>query len=194
MRARMAEVAGTDQQIAGETAQLLHGVDHRLYNLPKAKQDHLRPVYFGAPHVTTIPPELVQHVPVIDAGQTASMAANFASVAGYNLHYGIRKIVQYAQPRGRKPFTKGFTAAVLGANILTHADEDDALPLLGPDYPFMAASTDSEAIMETWHKAKRDFGGATWNDASEQMSRLAQKVSFKAQAAQLDSVIRRLLA
>ncbi|MEO1272402.1 MAG: hypothetical protein AAFX99_30255, partial [Myxococcota bacterium] len=32
MRARMAEVAGTDQQLAGETAQLLHGVDHRLYN------------------------------------------------------------------------------------------------------------------------------------------------------------------
>lgn len=194
MDARIAELAGTGDAIQGETALLLHGVDHRLYELPKAKLDQFRPVYFGSPHVTTIPADLLQQLAVIDATNTEAMAANFASVAGYNLHYGIRKIVEYPHLRGRKPFTKGFTAAVLGANILTHTDEDDALPLLGSGYPFMAASTEPEAIIDTWHKAQRDFGGATWQKASERMSKLAQKVSFKAQAAQLETVLLRLLA
>lgn len=194
MKARITEVEGTADQIEGDTAQLLHGVDHRLRDLSQAKMDRFRPVYFGSPHVTTIPPRIAEELEVIDARNTRNMAAHFRSVAGYNLHYGIRKIVEYPHLRGRKPFTKGFTAAVLGANILTHADEDDALHLLGPDYPFMAASTDPDAILEIWEKAQRDFGGPNWLAAGKKMSELSERVSFEAQTMEFEAIIKRLLA
>lgn len=192
LEARMADVRGTAEAIEGEAALLLHGVDHRIRNLARATHDRFDPVYFGSPHVTTIPDKLGADLPIIDVTTADAMSSNFHRVAGHNLHYGIRRIVEYPHLRGRKPFTKGFTAAVLGANILTHADEDDALHLLGEDYPYMAHSTDEEHILDTWEKARRTFGGPQWNDALRQMDALAQRVSFAAQAEELDAILRRL--
>ena len=194
MMARIAEVAGTDEAIDGQVMRLMHGVDHRLYALPKARDDRFRPVYFGSPHVTTMPDAIARSIDIIDATTTEKMAENFARVSGYNFHYGIRKIVQYPHIRGRKPFTKAFTAAVLGANILTHADEDEALPVLGPNYPYMTASTNHGEVSEMMDKARRTFGGPEWRAAEIQMQRLADMVSFKAQAAELDAILRRLLS
>ena len=193
MSDRIAEVTGGPDAISGEVARLLHGVDLRVHQLPRATYDALRPVYFGAPHVTTIPAAIAHQIPVLDATTTQKMEANYRAVAGYNLHYGIRRIVKYPHIRGRKPFTKGFTAGVLGANILTHADEDDALPLLGPDYPYMADSTEEAKILETWARVQREFGGPMWRKAADAMEQLSTLVSIPAQAAELDAILRRLL-
>ncbi|MEM6891364.1 MAG: hypothetical protein AAF636_25025 [Pseudomonadota bacterium] len=192
MRARLRETAETPNVIKGDVACLLHGADLRIHKLPKVSHDGFRPVYFGSPHVTTIPQALQERLEVIDATTIEKMAENYRSVAGYNFHYAVRQIVEYPHIRGRKPLTKAVTAAVLGANVLTHADEDDALPLLGPDYPFMTCSTDHGEILEMMARAEREFGGPVWDKARSQMEALASRVSFKAQMDDLEAILKRL--
>jgi len=193
MKGRIAELEGTPEAIEGDVALLLHGVDQRLYELPKATYDRFRAAYLGSPHVTTIPEEIADQIKVVDATTTEKMAENYRAISGYNFHYAIRKIVEYPHLRGRKPFTKAFTAAVLGANVITHADEDDALLLLDESYPYMATSTDHQEIVEVMHKAKRTFGGPDWTHAQKEMTRLAEMVSFDTQAADLEAILLRLL-
>ncbi|MEM9318896.1 MAG: hypothetical protein AAGA70_07795 [Pseudomonadota bacterium] len=194
MKDRIARVSGTDEAIEGDVVRLLHGVDRRIHDLAKARQDRLRPVYLGSLHIPTIPPDIEQRMTILDATTTQKMTENFRAVAGHNFHYAVRQPKTWPGIRGRKPFTKGFTAAVLGANILTHADEDDALPLLGSTYPYMAPSTDHDAIRQVFARAERTFGGPEWQRALSQTARLAELVAPKAQAAELEAIVRRLLS
>jgi hypothetical protein len=178
--------------ISGQTGLLLHGPDHRILGCPKAQMDHFQPVYFGSAHVTQMDDRVASQVPCIDVTNTDLMAQNIDQVVGANLHYAVRKIVTYPHVRGRKPFTKGATAAVLGANVLTHADEDDALHFLGPDYPYLCASTDPDLIYETLTKARKTFGQAEWHHAQRIMQTVEQRTAPAAQAEQLLTLIRQL--
>lgn len=92
--------------------------------------------------------------------------------------------------RGYKPFTKGFTAAACNANILVNRDVDDAVEMLGSDYPFLTDPT-PESITETFRLAQDSYGGPIWRDALNRMEVMRATVEPTALARQLAEIVNR---
>jgi len=177
-------------EIHGEAHLLLHNVDERLYDMKARSANDLRTLYFGSPALTRITDRIAPHVDVFDASNAPAMEENHRKIEDYNMHYCVRETVD---DRGGepfyKPFTKGFTAAVCGANVVTHADVDDALEFLGGEYPYLARSNSEEDVLEQLIKARATFGKKEWNKANRIMSGVAQRISPTNIALQLDMAL-----
>lgn len=179
-------------KIHGEANLILHNVDERVYGLRARRNMGLRTLYFGSPNLTRITDRIAPLVDVFDASSAPAMEENHRRIEEYNMHYCVRETVDN---RGGepfyKPFTKGFTAAVCGANVVTHADVDDAMEFLGGSYPYLAASNNEEDVLEQLIKAKATYGKSEWKRANKIMQGVAQRVSPANIALQLDMMLAR---
>jgi len=138
-------------------------------------------VYCGNPSNTRIPAALAGEIAVLDGSKPRRMRRTLDRLPGFALHYGLRD-AGGDPPSVVKPFTKGATAALCNANILTGRDVPDAERLLGADYPFLIDGAQDTGIIEGYRRARDAFGGPDWNRGLDAMAHLRDRVSGPALA------------
>lgn len=167
-------------RIDGAVELLLHNVDSRLVGAQRPlPQDRLRTVYFGLPAKAALPGTLRDRVAILDASNTRIVAGNFERLGRFNFHYAVAPAAAPEEGIVRRPFTKGFTAAALGAPIMVRRDAADAEVLLGADYPFLVDSIEPNHLSDALDRAEAAFGGPEWALAQERMAGLAARVEPK---------------
>jgi hypothetical protein len=136
------------------------------------------PYYFGAPQNLFLPASLRRQVtPVFTDQDNVADPEWFRSLPLANLHYAVRP--PDAGP-AFKPFIKGITAALCGANILVHKDDGDAALYLGEDYPYLIREECGEKVVADYlRKAREDFGGRDWNRGLSAMRRIRELAEEK---------------
>jgi hypothetical protein len=167
---------------AGPTQVILHNADAALYGLAPPVRDGFSAVYCGNRVNTRIPAALAGEIAILDGSKPRRMRRTLDRLPGFALHYGLRD-AGGDLPSVVKPFTKGATAAVCHANILTSRDVPDAERLLGADYPFLIDGTEDARIIEAYHHARDAFGGPEWARGLDAMASLRERVSAPALAA-----------
>jgi hypothetical protein len=168
----------------GPVQVVLHNADAALYGLQPVDRTAFSAVYCGNAINTRIPEALAGEVAFLDGSKPHRMRRSLARLPEFALHYCLR---DHGDERATviKPFTKGATAAVCGANVLTSRDVPDAERLLGGDYPFFTDGAGDAAILAGFQRAKDAFGGPEWRRGLEAMADLRETVSGPALAAQV---------
>ncbi len=182
------ELIQKDRAIDGKVMMLLHNADEKLYQLEQKPQTKLRVAYLGTRSVSVFNDEIESRMDVLDASTPIKMAESLHRLGNYNFHYAIRG----PEPEGvlvRRPFTKGFTAAVMSANIIANRSVEDVMEFLGKDYPYLVGSTDEGEILEMLNNAKDSYGSKVWFDALDIMSNVADRISPKSIAGQIESIL-----
>lgn len=165
------------RQTAGHQAFLsLHSPDHRTPRHPFDGKD-FGVAYFGMP-------ENAQHLEdlrdVVALGyedmpahrEQEPLPSAFEAMSVVSHHYSIRNW----NPRdGFKPLTKAAVAGTLGACIIASADEFEAVSLLGPDYPYLAASSHRDDVKRVIEFAKSSYLSEPWHQAVTTMVGLTEK-------------------
>lgn len=162
-----------------------HHADPRLPT-PAPERRALRLCYLGNP-AKMAPPAEPGAVDVLTYEDQTGFEAAIAALAGYPMHYAVRR--RSLHPEVSKPFTKGFTAAKMGANLLVDAGTDDALHYLGPDYPYLIASRAARHIAEGLARARDDFGGPDWARGLEIMAYVREVSSPRHIVAELEAAM-----
>lgn len=182
------------RSVSGIVRLLHHNVDTQLFERPAVPKDHLRCVYFGSPVKTDIPPSLAGQVRVLDATDARLARSAWQQIAQFNFHYCISSPPAAWQADAaeivHRPFTKGFTAAALGAGLITNTTVDDAAELLGSDYPYLVPGHDHAAIIATLERASAGFGGSEWNDAQARVAAMTRLFMPEALAKALVEIVR----
>ena len=173
----------------GEPMLLLHSYDLRLENFTPRKLDHARMVYFGDPRNAKLEAGIEKTMDVIEISESDEMQAVLPRLAGYNLHYCIRN-QDIAAPLSSKPFTKGFTAAACGANVIAHRRTEDVEEFLGSDYPFLVDGDTPDEVLSMIERAKHSYGDADWIRAQSIMQSVKARVSPKALAQQMSTALK----
>jgi hypothetical protein len=168
----------------GPTHVILHNADSALYGLHPDHRASFSAVYCGNQANTRIPAALRGEVTLMDASKPRRMKRGISRLPDYALHYAVRD-TGAVRPDVIKPFTKGVTAAVCHANVVTGRDAPDAVRLLGEDYPFLVKGTTDDEVTDAFLRAKAAFGGPVWRQGLDAMARLRNDVSGPALAAQL---------
>lgn len=193
LRRLMAE-NGTDVPDA-TVSHLTHHADPRLEALVPPQQERLKTVYLGNPTNTLIPHDIADRVTVLKYSGDLEIATTFRHLAGFNLHYAIRPAAPSEPRRGQttKPFTKGFVAAAVGANVIASRRSDDAVNYLGADYPFLVDGHESAAIIDALDRAEGLFGTDAWTRALERMAYIRNVTSAASVARDLDVILSRFV-
>src|SRR5690606_13774193 len=97
-------------------------------------------------------------------------------ISDYKLHYSIRRRKSHD---GYKPFTKGFTAAMCGSNIIVGSDDKEALVWLGEDYPYICKDLSESGILQMIDYAKSTYKGAEWRRGLRIMEGIRQELSYQ---------------
>ncbi|KIT17944.1 hypothetical protein [Jannaschia aquimarina] len=147
--------------------------------------------YVGERKNAMIPQALASEVEVIEVNYAREFARILPRLDRLSLHYAVRPAPTGGDRQNRvyKPFTKGFTAAALGANILVNREVDDVLALLGEDYPYLVSITAPDTIIEGFEHARATFGGPVWTDALDRMRALNALVQPAALAARMSEIV-----
>lgn len=137
--------------------------------------DRARIGYFGelvnARHIAEL-------ADAVDFVQTSNVAVTdrgwLEKLPQYNVHYAVRQ-----ERRGDvfKPFTKGFTAARCGANIIVPLNEGDARHYLTADYPFILADNKIATVREAIAYVSDCFGGREWERGLDIMASVRERSS-----------------
>lgn len=176
-------------------AHLTHHADPRLEGLGLVKQSNVRPVYLGNPKNTLIPGRSAEKVHILRYPSDKEIATAFDDLRQYNLHYAVRPDEQSSKAnlQTTKPFTKGFVAAAMGANVIASRSSDDVVNYLGADYPFLVDETSEAAVLHVLDRAREIFGTPEWDAACERM-RYVQTVTAPASVArELDIILSRFV-
>ena len=188
MERLQAESRASGRPIAGRVGLLFHNVDSRLLEVGPLPGDRLRCAYFGSTRRAFLPEAVARRVTVLDAGDTKAARQSISRLADYNFHYCVSPAMSHAPRIVRRPFTKGFTAAAVGANVIVNCAVDDAVDLLGADYPYLVQDLSEESVLERLEFAAESFGGAEWRLAAGRMAELRRLVAPEALARQLVQV------
>lgn len=186
-RLRQALRAG---HITGSAQLLLHHADPRLAALRHRhhRLSHPQTVYFGRPENGFLPSSIARRLTVLQATNAATFAANVRRLVDFNLHYCVRG----NQPRGAKPFTKGFTAATCGANVVVSAADEEARHFLDADYPYLAPREDEQAVNDVLDHAARTYGTTTWQRGLEAMQAIRDRIAPARLAGDFAAILRTL--
>ena len=182
------------KKISSDTHQhvgyVIHHADPRIEHLVFKRLPHFRALYFGNPQNLVLPPTLNGYVDSMTVTTNPEMIKALPNLPNYNFHLNVRPPYDQKQLlRVYKPFTKGVNAAACKSNIMVHRDTDDALEMLGEDYPFLLHSQDALHVEEIFRHAQDSFGGKVWNLGLERMEHLRQQTSPSALARQLEAVV-----
>lgn len=144
-----------------------HNFDPRLNELSavtKASHD-LRMCYFGSPSSHYWPPELPEQIEQIPYDRH-NITEGLRELASRHLQYCVRK----ERRKYIHPFTKGFTAAALGQNVLVNRQAPDVLHYLGDDYPYLVDDISSSSVQSGLEKVRETFRGSEWTRGLERMA------------------------
>lgn len=173
-----------------EIMHVVHHADPRLTPLPKMPE-RFRLGYFGKLSNTYLPDTVNKDVYVPSYESDKDFVSVFESMRSCPLHYCARR------PSGRravasrtaKPFTKGFNAAAVGANVLVNRQVDDAIHYLGQDYPFLLDDLSDASLSEGVAYARDAFGGPDWKRGLEVMRSVQARTGPPEVAKQLAKVL-----
>lgn len=175
------------RQAAGHRAfTSLHSPDHRILHRGFAGKS-FGLVYFGLPenarHIDDIPDIIaLSYEDMPPHRSTSPTPAAFTDMANASHHYSIR---QWGARDGFKPLTKAAVAGAFGACIIAAADEYEAVTLLGRDYPYLAASSAKDDVIQAIEFAKATYLTDTWRSAVAHMTALNERTCPVATAHQL---------
>lgn len=162
----------------GENVGLLHhNTDTRLEHAQVKPAERLLPVYIGDLANTVYGSELdglVRYVPFERATEISDVEKVIEET---NFHICVRNPNAKYKGNVRKPFTKGFLAAHVGAPVLAWRGDVEAHRFLGEDYPYYVDEPTPEAIVKAIDFAKQSFGGPVWARALNRMEVIRQQVS-----------------
>ncbi|MCR9150537.1 MAG: hypothetical protein NXH83_10210 [Rhodobacteraceae bacterium] len=170
---------------------LHHHHDPRLAAIERPVDRPFRCGYVGAPGNALIPPGITYDVERIDVRYTRDFTRSLRRIAGLTLHYGVRPMPAPTASISReyKPFTKGFTAAACASNILVNREADDAVALLGEDYPFLVSATNLDSVVDGLVRAKQASPGPLWNEGLDRMRALRELVAPVTLATRLREIV-----
>lgn len=177
--------------LPGKAMLLLHNADARLYGKDFPGVDRFSPVYCGTERVGHLPPEVRARISLLDASDAGKFGAALERLPGYNFHYCLRSDDD-PEDELHKPFTKGFTAAVCRSNVLAHRDTTDVIEFLGEDYPFLVDSLAQDEVVGMLDRAAAAFAGPEWQLGLDRMEEVAERISPRAIAAQIETVLKEL--
>jgi len=178
LKVLIGESKDADKPDGAAAALLLHNTDERLESLRFAPLDRARVVYFGGPGNTVLTSYARAVVDVVSAELSKDMNANFRRLQDYNAHYCVRPDRGGARlGRSYTPFTKGFTAAVCGANVIVNRGVDDAAAFLGDDYPFLIDAAKDSDLDDGLRRALDAFGGAAWKRGLGVMEAMRSRIA-----------------
>ncbi|MDJ1007686.1 MAG: hypothetical protein QNJ13_07640 [Paracoccaceae bacterium] len=175
----------------GRPMPLLHNADSRLYDLEFRRLPGLSTIYWASEFNGHLPKAVRARITVEHIETTADADRTIGRLPGYNLHYAIRNRTRW-QADVYKPFTRGIVAAICRSNIVVLKDTHDVSEFLGDDYPYLCTSRDTDEVIAVLDRAARDFGGSAWDAALERMRGVADRVSPRALAGQLEAVLKEL--
>lgn len=178
--------------LEGDVELLPHGFDNRFEVAEPHDGEKLTAVYIGASENILIPNQLRSKVVMLEARTSEEMSAVFSQTGKYNFHYCVRPPTFIKNRIVFKPFTKGITAAVCGANVIVNREAHDAEALLGIDYPYLVDAPDNAQIIEVFGSAEAGVGSPDWQRAQKTMLELIEKSSPDAIADNLDRILRPL--
>ncbi|KIC43138.1 hypothetical protein RA27_07485 [Ruegeria sp. ANG-R] len=180
-----------DPTPGAQVRHLRHHADPRLV-FGSAPENGFKLGYFGLPDNVVLPSKLAEQAVVPGYDGKGDVNAFIARLSEANFHICTRD-PSPSLTRGilsSKPFTKGFNAAVVGANVLVNRQVHDAEYYLGSDYPYFVDSTEISAISEGVARASSDFGGARWKMARARMDNVARQIAPAEVMAELDKILR----
>lgn len=161
-----------------EVALLTHHADPRLDRYEMQELHSLRTVYMGHPQNLFLPEAAARQVSLLNYFDDSSIGDVFSALCCFNMHYCVRPPQRPALARNMaKPFTKGFNAAALGANVMTTRDTADAEHYLGSDYPFLLDDAEEATILAGLEKARELYDTPAWKEASERMAHVRELTS-----------------
>ncbi len=179
-------------KIDGIIKTLHHNADIDIYNMDFPKSKDVSIVYFGTRNRAYIPNSLSHKINYLDASNTDSFKKSIRLIDKYNVHYCVSAQKQNGDVIIAKPFTKGFTAAILGANVIVNRCTDDAEELLGSDYPYFVEAQDDMDIRSCVEKVEQTFGGPEWTIAQDRMANMKRLVEPSSLAQQMMEIAREL--
>lgn len=179
----------------GKVMLLMHNGDERLYNLRgQTNKDNFNMTYLGSRATTFIPQKLEKELTYLEASSEKTMQAAIPLLGSFNFHYCVRNSSNNIKEAVIcKPFTKGFNAALLGANLVTQRNTDDAVDLLGSDYPYFVDSNDEDEIINKIYHIKSSFMSNEWNIAQERVLNMKSLISPEALTLQLLQIAKALI-
>ncbi|WP_299986339.1 hypothetical protein [uncultured Ruegeria sp.] len=184
-------LTGLDPTPGVQVRHLRHHADPRLAEV-SVPVDKFQLGYFGLPDNVVLPPEMAETGVVPGYDGKGDVSAFIAQLSDANFHICTRD-PSPSLTRGilsSKPFTKGFNAAAVRANVLVNRQVHDAEYYLGSDYPFFIDSTDACAISDGVRHASAEFGGVQWEKAQTRMASVARQVAPSEVMAELDKILR----
>jgi len=185
-----AHLSQLDQSGHGQVMHLRHHADPRLAALQVGAYDRLVPGYFGAAENTTdlamYPPDT--QVPNYD---TREIEAFFQAMTEANLHLCVRPEITWRDLGicPTKPFTKGFNAAAVGANVLVNRQVDDAVHYLGDDYPFFIDDDAPQSVATGIELARAAYESDVWQDGLDRIASVAARVRPQKVVRELQQII-----
>ncbi|MFV2053142.1 hypothetical protein [Aliiroseovarius sp. YM-037] len=188
LAARLAALS--DNPRGTQAVHLAHHADPRLRAADKAPTS-FNIGYFGKLSNTIMPGSLQSGVIIPDYGKDVDFGSAIEAMQQCPMHYGVRGPVARpgVESKMAKPFTKGFNAAAVGANVLVNRQVDDATDYLGEDYPFLIENTSEAAISDGIAKAREMFGGREWVRGLDVMHDIRARTSPAAVVHQLKDIL-----
>ena len=127
---------------------LTHHVDPRIEHLRETvDQPKNKIAYFGERVNTKVTEDSLRYIDIhqVDTSGKDMEHAWIKQVPNYQYHYAVRN---RRGIDGHKPFTKGFTAACVGAKLILEREVDNAMFYLGYHYPYFI-DYDERSLGET---------------------------------------------
>lgn len=170
-----------------------HHVDPRLRRIlasrgaPPEAAGPMLVRYFGETVNAVSTPQIAAEVDFVHVDTARQDVAWMQRVPGVHMHYAVR---QHRSLDRHKPFLKGFTAALAGANILLARDETEAAFWLPDDYPYWIEAHPSEdAILAGLDYARETFRGEQWDEALAMMRELSARTADSVIVSQLEDAL-----
>jgi len=172
------------------TSLLMLTPDSRLPTGSSVQLSKLEPIYVGLKMNADIPEEIADEIRMFEVVNSKQMLEALPHLPNYNFHYAIRPAPPDDLLRVYKPFTKGFTAAVLKSNILVNRADDDAVHFLSEDYPYLVQTNSAEDIVRTFRFAQESYGSSEWTRGLEIMEDVRQNVTPERLARQFMDMVK----
>lgn len=180
----LAPVPGT------QVRHLRHHADPSLGGQTCSRLRSLKPGYFGLPGNLDDPSVLPSETIIPDYEPT-NLRGFLDALPRANFHFCVRTpfAKEGLEILPAKPFTKGFNAAAVRANVLVNRQVHDAAHYLGEDYPFMIADSTATDIHQGFARAKEAFGTSEWTLGLDRMADMAARVAPREVALELKQIV-----
>jgi len=169
---------------------LRHHADPRLAGTEGEALDRLVPGYFGAAvHVADT--DAIPSNSIVPEYEPKDIDGFLKALPDSNFHLCVRnaEVGPRFGVKSTKPFTKGFNAAAVKANVLVNRQVHDAAYYLGDDYPFMIDGYSKEEVDRGLAKAREAFGSEEWKIGKERMAQMAAQVAPDQVAAEFSDIM-----